>query len=78
MVLVATSVVGGRHNFYVRYNKMPFMHQQHALREAQKVIAEWLVPDGISAEEAMAKLLPIVDNRILVCEQNLFDVPYAD
>ena len=57
---------------------MAFMHQQHALREAQKIVTEWLVPDGITAEQAMERLLPILDHSILVHEQRLFDVVYED
>lgn len=57
---------------------MAFMHQQHALREVQKVVTDWLVPDGITAEQAMERLLPILDNQILVHEQRLFDEQYKD
>ena len=57
---------------------MAFMHQQHALREAQKVVTDWLVPNGITAEQVLERLLPILDNRMLVHEQRMFDEPYKD
>lgn len=57
---------------------MSFMHQQHALRLVQKAVLEWIVPDGISAEEAMSKILAATDNSILVHEQKAFEPQYED
>lgn len=43
-----------------------------ALKEAQAVVAEWLVPDGIRARDAMKKLVGILDNEGLVMAQRHF------
>lgn len=36
------------------------------LEQAQGIMLQWFVPEGISAEQAMEKLLPILDNQTLM------------
>ncbi|MFC2973045.1 hypothetical protein ACFOJE_12565 [Azotobacter bryophylli] len=40
-----------------------------ALEQAQDILARWFEPDGISAEQAMNEVLPILDNKKLVRAQ---------
>lgn len=47
-----------------------------ALKEAQAVVTEWLVPDGIRARDAMKKLVKILDSEGLVMAQR--HLPDAD
>ncbi len=49
-----------------------------ALVDAQRIVTDWLVPDGIKAKKAMAKLLPVLDNQILVGAQKVFEVTGSD
>lgn len=36
------------------------------LEQAQGIMLQWFVPEGISAEQAIEKLLPILDNPQLM------------
>ena len=36
------------------------------LEQAQGIMLQWFVPEGISAEKAIENLLPILDNPILM------------
>ena len=36
------------------------------LEQAQGIMLQWFVPEGISAEQAIEKLLPILDNQTLM------------
>ena len=57
---------------------MSFMHQQHALREAQKVVTDWIVPGGISSDEAMMRIRRILNNKMVDHEQKAFEPQYED
>lgn len=37
-----------------------------ALEQAQAIMTEWLIPDGVSAQKTLERLLPVLDNVTLV------------
>jgi len=47
-----------------------------ALRSAQQVMVEYLVPDGIRAKRAMTKLIPLLDNEKLYSA--LYELEHAE
>lgn len=44
-----------------------------ALVDSQRIVTDWLVPDGIKAKKAMPKLLAVLDNETLVAAQKVFE-----
>ena len=36
------------------------------LQQAQDIMSQWFVPEGITADQAIEKLLPILDNQTLM------------
>lgn len=44
-----------------------------ALVDAQRIVTDWLVPDGIKAKKAMSKLVPVFDNEPLVLAMQTFE-----
>ena len=36
------------------------------LEQAQSIMSRWFVPQGITAEQALEELLPILDNKTLL------------
>jgi hypothetical protein len=46
-----------------------------ALVDCQRIVTDYLVPDGIRAKRAMEKLIPCLDNTALVEAQKAFEKP---
>lgn len=46
-----------------------------ALVDAQRVMVEYLVPDGIRAKDAIGKMIPILDNEKLCLAMDAFEKP---
>lgn len=44
-----------------------------ALVDSQRIITDWLIPDGIKAKKAMKMLLPVLDNEDLCTAQKVFE-----
>lgn len=44
-----------------------------ALVDAQRIVTDWLVPDGIKAKKAMSKLVPVLDNETLFLAMRTFE-----
>lgn len=40
-----------------------------ALEKVQAIVTRWLVPDGITAEQAMTEILAVTDNKELMAQQ---------
>jgi hypothetical protein len=47
-----------------------------AVASAQSILAQWIPPGGISAEQALDELLGVLDNRRLVAAQRIQAGPY--
>lgn len=46
-----------------------------ALVDAQRIMTDYLVPDGIRAKEAMGKIIPVLDNEKLCLAMDAFEQP---
>lgn len=46
-----------------------------ALVDAQRIMTDYLVPDGIRAKDAMGKLIPVLDNETLFMALRSFEQP---
>jgi hypothetical protein len=44
-----------------------------ALIDSQRIITDWIIPDGIKPKKAMPKLLAVLDNETLVAAQKVFE-----
>jgi len=44
-----------------------------ALVDSQRIVTDWLVPDGIRAKKAMSKLVAVLDNERLVLAMRSFE-----
>lgn len=49
-----------------------------ALVDAQRIVTDYLVPDGIRAKRAMEKLIPFLDNKDLVKAQKVFEKRHVE
>lgn len=48
-----------------------------ALVDAQRIMTDYLVPDGIRAKDAMGKIIPVLDNETLCLAMRAFEKPEA-
>lgn len=46
-----------------------------ALVDAQRIMTDWLVPDGVRARDTVKALLPVLDNQALVLAMREFEQP---
>lgn len=46
-----------------------------ALVDAQRIMTDYLVPDGIRAKDAIGKLIPVLDNEKLCAAMDAFETP---
>ena len=46
-----------------------------ALVDAQRIMTDWLVPDGVRARDTVKALLPVLDNQVLVLAMREFEQP---
>lgn len=44
-----------------------------ALVDAQRIMTDWLVPDGVRARDTVKALIPVLDNQVLVLAMRSFE-----